>query len=204
MNGCGRGWIRAILVLLVTTGPLRAAQDDDNPQILRDGFESTRPSWTEEGTDATFVILRTHDRTNEVAHEGRYSERFVFEAGPGSGIHYRYTLPPSALSPTLKATLYVRSNRPGAQIFARVILPEAIDPDTGKPTPLLIAGTSLSAPDHWERLEITGLPLADRTPGVGACARAPAGPSASTGLTWIAWSSTFMKARSRRRSNSTS
>ncbi len=139
--------------------PFWAAEGDADPQILRDGFESARPSWKEEGTDATFV-LRAHDRTNEVAHEGRYSERFVFEAGLGSGIHYRYDLPPSALSPNLKATLYVRSNRPGAQIFARVILPEAIDPDTGQPTPLLIAGTSLNASNHWERLEIVGLPLA--------------------------------------------
>lgn len=158
MDGCGRGCIYAVLGLLVSTSALRADEGDDGPQVLRDGFEAARPSWTEEGTDATFV-LRTHDRTAELAHEGRFCERFIFEAGHGSGIHYRYDLPPSALSPDLKATLYVRSNRPGVQLFARVLLPEAIDPETGKPTPLLIAGSSLSKPNHWERLEIQGILL---------------------------------------------
>lgn len=166
MTFCLRGYIHAFLLLLVLLASARA--DDaptnpepstpDEPRILRDGFESNRPSWREEATDAT-VLLRAHDRTQELAHEGRFSERFLFEADHGSGIHYSYKLPPSPLSADLSATLYVRSNRTGAQLFARVILPEDIDPNTGQPTALLIPGTSLTRTNHWERLEVAGLPL---------------------------------------------
>ncbi len=138
----------------------RAEGPEDSPgSILRDGFEATRPSWREEETDATFV-LRAHDRAEGTVHEGQRAERFDFEAGPGSALYYSYQLPKTPIVESLKATLYVRGNRPGVQIYGRVVLPADRDPESGQPTFLLVPGTSLDAADRWQRLELSDLPRA--------------------------------------------
>ena len=94
----------------------------DEPAVIRDGFESPRTAWSQEQTDAT-INLQAHDRTTRAAHEGRTSEHFQFTAGLGSGFFFSYPLPKVPVTDTLKASLFVRSNRAGVQLFARVVLP---------------------------------------------------------------------------------
>jgi hypothetical protein len=124
--------------------------------VLRDSFESPRTAWREEATDQAFRLL-AHDRSDVTAHEGRYSEHFVFEAGPGSALYYSYPLPRTPLVEELRATLYVRSNRPGVQIFGQVLLPADRDPATGDLTKVFVPGTIALAPDHWQRVELSDL-----------------------------------------------
>ncbi|HEY2159599.1 MAG TPA: hypothetical protein VGH33_28505, partial [Isosphaeraceae bacterium] len=93
--------------------------------------------------------------------EGELAERFQFEAGPGGdGFYVSYALPKVTLTDETKVSLQVRSDRPGAQLLARVILPGDVDPETGKPSYVMVAGSTVQAADHWQRLELRDLPKA--------------------------------------------
>jgi hypothetical protein len=126
---------------------------------IQDGFESESPVWREEETDATFV-LRTHDVVVGPAREGERAERFLFEAGAGSILYYSYPLPRIPVTADLRIQLFARATRPGVRLYARVVLPGDRDPETGKPSFLVIPGTAVDSPERWQRLEVTGLPLA--------------------------------------------
>jgi hypothetical protein len=121
---------------------------------LRDGFEESQPIWLREYSDAT-VNLIGHDRSNRAAHGGRLSERFQFEAGGGSRFFVSYATPRIVVTDDLNVVLYVRSNRAGAQIFLRVVLPADVDPETKTPTFILVPGPIFDQVDRWQRLEMS-------------------------------------------------
>ena len=152
--------VRAALLALavggVVVGRMATAADDAPERALRDGFESPRTVWSQEQTDAT-VRLLAHDRTNRAAHEGRTSEHFQFASSLGSSFFYSYPLPRVPVADNLSLSLYVRANRSGVQLFARVVLPADIDPDTKSPSFLLVPGTIYDNVDRWQRLELTEL-----------------------------------------------
>ncbi len=130
--------------------------------VLRDGFETPHPTWLREYTDAT-VKLVAQERSQRAAHEGRLSERFQFEAGPGSQFFVSYATPKIPVSDDLRASLYVRSSRAGVQIFARIVLPSDVDPETKAPSYVLVPGTIFDQPDRWQRLELLHmLPVIER------------------------------------------
>ena len=54
----------------------------------------------------------------------------------------------------------MRSDRPGVRLLARVVLPADVDPETNSPSFLTLQGTSVEAPDRWQRLELRDMPLA--------------------------------------------
>jgi hypothetical protein len=157
------------LVACVAAAATAVAQDEpaplpvpDAPPVramasLRDGFESDRPEWRQEEPDVTFRLL-DHDRTGRARREGQRSERFRFQAeGTGSAIYYSLPLPKVPLVPDLEVSLYARSNQAGVQLLARVVLPADVDPDTARPSYLLVPGTIANDADRWERLELPDL-----------------------------------------------
>jgi hypothetical protein len=144
------GLALAVVVLPVLGG------DEPLPGALHDGFETGRPVWKQEETDVT-VNLLDHDRSDRAAHDGRLSERFHFEAGPGSSIYYSYPLPKVPVVATLEVDLFARSDHAGIQLFARVVLPSDTDPDTGHASFVLIPGTIYEATDRWQRLTMNDI-----------------------------------------------
>ncbi len=132
-------------------------QDEGAPaergQVLKEGFEFPKTSWRREETDAT-VTIESHDRSTRAAHEGRTSERFVFDSGPGSALYFSMMVPRIPIESDPSASLYVRSNRVGVQVFGRVVLPADLDPDTGLPSFLLVPGESVTVSDRWQKLEL--------------------------------------------------
>ncbi|MGE5756864.1 MAG: hypothetical protein ACM35G_14305, partial [Planctomycetaceae bacterium] len=142
-------------VLAASAASLRGG--DEASDAIRDDFESPRPAWRQEQTDAT-VNLLAQERSPLAAHDGRLSERFLFRAGPGSAFYYSYALPKVPVTEELRASLYIRSRRAGVRIFGRVILPADTDPDTGQPSFVLVPGTIYENVDRWQRLELVGLP----------------------------------------------
>jgi hypothetical protein len=142
----------AAIALSVAIVPVLA--DNGHARVYRDGFETARTAWKQEETDAT-VNLLDHDRSDRAAREGRLSERFHFEAGPGSSIYYSYPLPKVPITDSLEVNLYVRSDHSGLQLFGRVVLPSDTDPDTGQPAFVLIPGSIYEATDRWQRLTLT-------------------------------------------------
>lgn len=146
---------RVVLLLAGLVAAISAAVGDEAPSgsSLREGFETPQTSWRREETDATAEI-QAHERSSRAAHEGRTSERFAFRAGPGSVLYYSLAVPKVPVGRDLKASVYVRSNRPGVQLFGRVVLPEDLDPDTGRPSFLLVPGETLDVGDRWQRLDL--------------------------------------------------
>ncbi len=132
----------------------RPAGADDKAPALHDGFESERTAWRIEKNDSE-VRLFAHDRSRRVVREGQLAEHFQFEAGPGGdGFYVSYALPKVPLTDDLKISLQVRADRPGAQLLARVILPGDVDPETNKPSFVMVGGSTLQAGESWQRLEL--------------------------------------------------
>ena len=128
------------------------ARAGDAP-VLRDGFETPQPVWESEHTD-TVIKLIEHDRSERAAHGGRLSEHFHFEAGPGSQFFVSYATPKIPVSDDLRIGLYVRSDRAGVRIHARIVLPADVDPETKAPSYVLVAGTIFDQVDRWQKLEL--------------------------------------------------
>ena len=158
--------LRIALVLAVASflaGFVAAgASDDDKASgptgVLRDGFETPETSWEREHTDAVIRLLK-HDRSERAAHGGRLSEHFHFESGPGSQFFVSYATPKIPVSDDLRIGLYVRSDRAGVRIHAKIILPADVDPDTGAPSYVLISGTAFDQVDRWQKLELVRMML---------------------------------------------
>ncbi|MDB5350849.1 MAG: hypothetical protein JWN86_2096 [Planctomycetota bacterium] len=150
-----RAAIMLAVMLVIGLASLRGDETKEN--ALREGFESDKTSWRREETDAT-VVIQAHDRSKRAAHEGQTSERFAFKAGPGSVLFYSQALPQVPISEKLRASLYVRANRAGVQLFGRIVLPDDLDPDTGRPSFVLVPGDTVTVADRWQRLELTDLP----------------------------------------------
>lgn len=127
---------------------------------FRDGFEGDQPTWRQEEADVPVRMLG-HDRSDRARHGGQRSERFAFTTdGPGSSFYFSLPVPKIPLADDLEVSLYARSNQPGTQVLARLVLPADTDPDTGQPSFLLVQGSASDDADRWERLEITDLPRA--------------------------------------------
>ncbi|WP_406699824.1 hypothetical protein V5E97_13340 [Singulisphaera sp. Ch08] len=152
---------RTRVVLLVSTALVSVSAAwlwgaDESAERIQDGFESPRPIWRQEQTDAT-INLQAHERSSRAAHSGRTAERFHFTAGIGSSFFYSYPLPKVVVPENLKVELFVRSNRVGVRIYGRVVLPKDIDPNTGQPSFVMIPGTGYENNDRWQRIELTSL-----------------------------------------------
>src|SRR5262249_19714097 len=109
-------------------------------QSLHDDFETPLVVWEREHIDTTINLI-AQERSVRAAHDGKRSERFQFEGGAGSQFFVSYPLPSIPVTEKLEAALYVRADRVGAQLYARVVLPADIDPETRAPSFVLIPGT---------------------------------------------------------------
>ena len=132
---------------------------------IRDGFEGPAKAWRQEQSDAAIEVF-FQGSTDRAKHEGERSEGFEFNAGVGGGLYYSYPLPPIPVDDDLKIGLFVRSNRSGVQLLARVVLPSDVDPDSGKPSFVLVPSTTYEAADRWQKVE-----LADMRPAIERQAR---------------------------------
>jgi hypothetical protein len=123
------------------------------PDTLFDGFETAQPSWQREYTDAA-IDLRVQDRSQRAAHGGRLSEHFEFETADGSQFFVSCATPRVPVNDELSVSLFVRANRGGVQLFARVVLPLDIDPETKAPSFVMVPGTVFDQVDRWQKLEV--------------------------------------------------
>jgi hypothetical protein len=145
--------------LIFTLGlPMSGRGEEPSPKAagLHDSFETPQTAWEREHTDTTINLIE-QARSDRAAYDGKQSERFQFEAGPGSQFFVSYALPKVPVSEDLQASVHVRANRVGVQLFARVVLPEDLDPETRSPSFVLIPGTVYDRVDRWQRLELSHL-----------------------------------------------
>ena len=133
------------------------AEKTNSDATLHESFETERPSWRQETTNVA-VNLTAHDRSERAAHDGRLAEHFRFTVnGVGNELFYSLPLPKIPLADDLAVKLFVRADRGGMQLSARVILPADVDPDSRKPSFVLVPGDSYEHVDRWQKLTVADL-----------------------------------------------
>jgi len=124
---------------------------------VRDDFESATVSWRPGDADAQYR-LESHQRITADPHSGRASELVQISAGVGTFVYFTHDLGTARIVAELSPSVWIKANRPGIQLLARVILPHTADPRTGQPTATLIAGSSYSSAGIWQQLQISDTP----------------------------------------------
>lgn len=119
----------------------------------RENFEGPEPSWRMADSDCGARLTR-QKRSFEKPHGGQSSEQLQFVAGRGSYAYLTHEVEPSRVIDELVPRIWFRSNRAGAQILARVVLPRTESPRDGRPLSILIHGGSYSDVGGWQQLSI--------------------------------------------------
>ena len=91
-------------------------------------------------------------RSDETSHSGRFSEEISFKAGNGTKVFLSHHVGKARVLEELRVALWVKTDRPGVQLIGRVVLPDSLDPKTGKPVAVDLRGDSYSTPGLWQRL----------------------------------------------------
>jgi hypothetical protein len=130
------------------------ASDAPGQQVHRNGFEGRDPAFVKGGADAAFQET-LHELTDLTAHSGQMSEHIRLTTALGSYIHYYYASSRAPISEELSAGLWFKSNRPGAQLLARLVLPREKSPNSlDDRLTTLIRGDSYENVGRWQRLEL--------------------------------------------------
>ncbi len=120
---------------------------------FHESFEAPETSWRQADHDCSLRLIQ-HARTFDQAQSGQASEFVQFHAGAGTYVHLVHDIPPSRVIEELAISLWVKSNRAGLQLAARVVLPRSKDPRTGSPLTMLIRGSSYAQTGTWQKLTI--------------------------------------------------
>jgi hypothetical protein len=140
----------ATLALTLTLLSLASAQ-----QIRRNGFESSTPTWIKGRADVTYEE-NAHTMTDQGPHDGQRCE-YIQITSPQEGkfAYYQYPVGKAPVGDELNAGVWIKANRPGVQILARVVLPQERDPnDLDNRLTTLIRGDVYKLVGRWQRLEI--------------------------------------------------
>ena len=123
-------------------------------QMIQYGFEARDPVWVQGAHDAAYKET-LHRLTDEFVHDGQRSETIQLDAERGSFIHYTYAVGKAPITEDFTVSLWVRANRPGVQLLARVVFPrdkDANNPD--QPLTALLPGDRYSNANHWQLLSL--------------------------------------------------
>jgi hypothetical protein len=123
-------------------------------QMIQYGFEGRSPLWVAGPHDAGYKET-LHELTDKSIHGGQRSETIQIEAENGTYIHYTYNLGRAPVTDDLNISLWVRANRPGVQLLARVVFPKEWDPkNPGHPLTALLPGERYQIVQHWQPLAV--------------------------------------------------
>lgn len=122
-----------------------------------DDFESGTISWKIAGGDCRPLRVEVHQRTAQRAKRGNRCEHLRIRAGSGTHVYVTHEIEPATVIDELRPSVWIRSDRMGIQIIARVVLPRSQDPRSGRPVSTLIRGSSYTQTSAWQRLRINNL-----------------------------------------------
>lgn len=141
------------LFLIVWLTSLQA-QAPATSSIHRDGFEQGTISWRTGVADAPYQET-LHRLDNKIAHTGGRSENVQLIAKPGTHIYYWYSIPKAEVVDDLKVSVWVKANRPGIRLAARVVLPQERNAkNLDQPVTALLTGDAYAQTGEWQQLWI--------------------------------------------------
>lgn len=121
----------------------------------QENFEGAQPSFQLLDLDVDFRVAR-HERTQNVSRSGRGSENMAVESGAGSKLMFGAPVPHSSVISDLKPTLWVKGERPGAQLMVRVVFPRFTDAN-GIPATMFLGGSTYQQAGRWQQLTMGDL-----------------------------------------------
>jgi hypothetical protein len=120
-----------------------------------DSFESAQPTWQLADADCGARIAAQR-RDFQVRHTGQASEHLSLVASQGTYAYLVHPLPQSRVLAEWTAALWVKADRTGLQLLARVVLPRTRDPQAGGPMTVLLRGDVYDRSGQWQQLTIRG------------------------------------------------
>ena len=117
-------------------------------------FEDGTTRWSLAASD-TSPRLTGHAAVADAARTGSLGERVTLEAGAGSTLRLEYPLGAANVIDELRASVWVRANRPGIRLGLRVRLPGFVSARTGRAVEVTVPGGTSRQADRWELLEAT-------------------------------------------------
>lgn len=145
--------ISGLFVLLVMSGLIiSATAQPPTSNHHRDSFEQGTMAWRSGTADAPFQENR-HQISNTVAHTGTHSEHIHLIAKSGTNIYYWYGLPRAEIVEDMLISVWIKANRPGLKIAARVVLPrESNSKNLDQPVTMLVVGDMYVQSGQWQQL----------------------------------------------------
>ncbi|KKL03999.1 hypothetical protein LCGC14_2620460, partial [marine sediment metagenome] len=122
-----------------------------------EGFEGPEPSWQDAGGNAQYRI-EPPQRVRGEPHTGLGSERVVLRGSQGTYVYLRHEVGRPRVIDELLPTVWIKSDRSGLQLSARIVMPRTEDPRTGRPISTLVHGSSYTDVGRWQQLRITDIP----------------------------------------------
>jgi hypothetical protein len=132
--------------VLVVTASLASAAD------VEEGFEEGRTRWMLAEADSS-PRVGFHGIARDAAHRGEAGERIVLDAAGGTTLRLHFPIGGLSVIEELRASVWVRANRPAMRIGVRVFLPNFVSAQTGRPVDVVVPGTASRHADRWELLE---------------------------------------------------
>jgi hypothetical protein len=150
-----RGTVAALTVGALALALLGPALAD---QLVREGFEGTEPLWVQGASDGTFREL-AHRMTDERPFRGHGCEFIQLSLEKGNFVYYTYDTGRAPVTDELRASVWVRANRPGTQLLARVVLPHEPNPERlEEAMTALVRGDTYGQAGRWQRLDLANPP----------------------------------------------
>lgn len=147
----------AFVVALVAS--LAAAGSTYAQSAFRDDHESAAAAW-QSGASDTRYRLRRQARVQDGARSGATCEMISLTAGVGSFVYFAYPIGQARVIDELRPTVWMKADRRGLQVLARIVLPRTLDPNTGSAATVFVRGSSYTQVGQWQRLAVDGLPKA--------------------------------------------
>lgn len=123
-----------------------------------ENFEGMEASWREAEGNTQYRIL-DHGRVQNEAHTGKGSEWLRLSASGGSYVYIAHDVGRPIVIDELMPSVWIKSDKVGMQLAARIVLPRTIDPKNGRPVSTLVSGSSYTDVGRWQELRITDIPL---------------------------------------------
>ena len=116
------GLILAAPLALVGTALAVEARADE-PAVWHESFDGPSVSWEAADHDAAYRVDQ-HARTAEGARSGQCESLQITSGATGTHILFLHHVGRARVMPELRPSLWIRSDRPGAGLMARAVLPE--------------------------------------------------------------------------------
>src|SRR5579862_3963264 len=142
---------RGLQILAIVCLASTCADKACGQQIYRYPFETRDPAFIKGTADARFQEF-VHDVTDATSHGGQYSEHLQLASDQGSNIYYYYPTQRAPIGDDLSLSIWIKANRPGTQVAARLVLPKEHNPSNlDEPLTTILRGDVYQKVSRWQQ-----------------------------------------------------